>query len=354
MIAFAQEYINHFPGTDVRIFGRPGSLEEKLAQASGFCFLGIDSAPLFGARTLRSLADIPVHHVRGFFRARRLLRDDRPDIVVGFGAFVTIGALFAAMSLGVKTAIYEANRLPGRANRLLRPFCGAVFVNDCDVERWPAWRHAIRVGYPLRRGILDLAAHPRRRGADRPLGILVTGGTFGNRFLNQHVPSVISRLREDGLEIAVIHQTGPDVPPDLGDRYTEAAIPARISDFFNDMASIYAETDFVICGAGAGTLAELSALGIPALVVPVEKVADQHQFVNATAFAECEDAIVVREPDWDISDVATRTSQALYRILQRRGAAGDVTAEVPADTARDMIAECERLVLARRNGAMVQ
>ena len=146
-----------------------------------------------------------------------------------------------------------------------------------------------------------------------------------------------------------MHQTGLEPPEPVASAYRRAAVPATVEAFTGDMARAYAKADLVISAAGAGTLAELAALGLPALVVPISDVADDHQLANARAFAERTGATWAREAEWD----ETAISESLIRTLGSAdawpAAAGRMRAVGRADAAEAVAAACERLVAGRRS-----
>jgi UDP-N-acetylglucosamine--N-acetylmuramyl-(pentapeptide) pyrophosphoryl-undecaprenol N-acetylglucosamine transferase len=146
-----------------------------------------------------------------------------------------------------------------------------------------------------------------------------------------------------------LHQTGLEPPEPVASAYRRAAVPATVEGYTGDMAHAYAEADLVICAAGAGTLAELAALGLPAVVVPISDVADDHQLANARAFAERTGATWAREAEWDETAISESLIRTLGSVDAWTVAAGRMRAAHRADAAEAIAAACERLVAGRRS-----
>jgi UDP-N-acetylglucosamine--N-acetylmuramyl-(pentapeptide) pyrophosphoryl-undecaprenol N-acetylglucosamine transferase len=151
----------------------------------------------------------------------------------------------------------------------------------------------------------------------------------------------------DGIEVRVLHQTGLEPPDAVASAYRRAAVPATVESFTGDMAHAYAEADLVISAAGAGTLAELAALGLPALVVPISDVADDHQLANARAFAEHTGATWVREAEWNDTAISESLNRTLGSADAWTAAARRMRAAGRADAA---MAVAELLVAGRWSG----
>jgi UDP-N-acetylglucosamine--N-acetylmuramyl-(pentapeptide) pyrophosphoryl-undecaprenol N-acetylglucosamine transferase len=306
MIAVGEAYVEHSPGARIIALGQSGGLEARLLPDRGFAFHGVYAAPLFGAATPAGLAAAAGGLYRGFRQARRILADAGAEIVIGFGGYVTAGPLLAARSLGLVTVVFEANVIPGRANRLLRRFADICTVGQQETHRFPGWAEARVVGHPIRQEIAELAV-------SGPLGsihILVTGGSLGSAFLDRVCPSLCATLAAGGRPVTVLHQSCPERVDTVTQAYAAAGVAAEVRPFL-DMAEAYRTAQLVICAAGAGTLAEIETLGLPALVVPIETVADGHQAANATAFSARSAVPCLHESQWRDSRAAALVNELL-------------------------------------------
>ena len=350
MLAVADAYRAQDPGAELLFIGGRDSLEASLISARGYACREIDGAPLYGVATALGRMRSYCAFLRGFVQARRLLASERVDLALGFGGYITAGPMLAARTLGIATAIFEANVIPGRANRLVRRWMAARLLGFAETADTPGWRASEVVGYPLRPDIAVLASQPRTAPAGRALRIIVTGGSRGSAFLNRVAPPLLAQLMRRGIGVEVLHQTGLEPPDPVARAYRGAAVPAAVEGFTSDMAHAYTRADFMICAAGAGTLAEIAALGLPALIVPISAVADDHQVANARAFAARTGAAWIGEADWDEAEIADRVAAMLSDPEAWSLTATRMRAAARLDAADAVVAACRRLLAPHRRG----
>jgi UDP-N-acetylglucosamine--N-acetylmuramyl-(pentapeptide) pyrophosphoryl-undecaprenol N-acetylglucosamine transferase len=350
MLAVAEVFRGQDPRTDVLLIGGRDSLEASLIRSRGYDCHEIDGAPLYGVTTglgrLRSYGAF----LRSFIQSRRLLARERVDLALGFGGYITAGPLLAARTLGIATAIFEANVVPGRANRLVQRWMDARLLGFPETADARGWRASEVVGYPLRTEIAALARMPRTAPAGRTARLVVTGGSRGSRFLNRRAPLLLEALARRGIAIEVLHQTGLEPTEPVQQAYGAAGISAAVEAFTEDMAQAYATADLVVCAAGAGTLAEIAALGLPSLLVPMSEVADDHQVANVRAFAARTGALWAREADWDEGKIVEQLAATLSSPQAWELAAKRMRAVARLDAAAAIAAVCERLLAAHRQG----
>jgi UDP-N-acetylglucosamine--N-acetylmuramyl-(pentapeptide) pyrophosphoryl-undecaprenol N-acetylglucosamine transferase len=343
MIAIGEAYAECSPGARIIALGQSGGLEASLLPERGFAFHGIDAAPVFGAATPAGLAAAVRALWRGFWQARRILADAGAEIVVGVGGYVTAAPLLAARSLGLATLIFEANVIPGRANRLLRRFADAVCVGQAETRSYGGWENARVTGHPIRKEIVALA--PRKPVHTGDLHVLVTGGSLGSAFLDRVCPSLCASLTAERSKVSVLHQSCPTRVSAVTRAYADQRVEAEVRPFL-DMRGAYAWADVALCAAGAGTLAEIETIGLPALAVPIENVADGHQAANADAFSTRSALPSLREGEWQEGEAAKRVMQLVSRDPLR----GDGGAQLHAQAAPSIVAICEALLEMRQSG----
>ncbi len=238
------------------------------------------------AARLRAMAELAV----GFLQARALLGRLRPAAVVGFGGYASLPAMLAATSAGIPTALHEQNAVLGRANRLLAPRVGRIATSFARVAHLQAaWQpRVVQTGMPVRAPIL--AARERAYAPPEPGGtvrLLVFGGSQGARVLSEVVPSALARLGAALRgRLAVSQQCRPEDLEGVRAVYAEARIAAELAPFFDDVPDRLAVCHLVIARAGASTVAELTAVGRPAILVPFPHAIDDHQTANARAVDE--------------------------------------------------------------------
>jgi len=236
--------------------------------------------------TFRKIAGA-IQLARGWFEARRLLRDLDPALAVGFGGYASLPTMLAAVRAGILTLIHEQNAVLGRANRLLAPRVDAIATSFDQVLRLPPSGRAImrRTGNPVRPEIAALSTQPYPAPeADGPLHVLVTGGSQGATIFSRLVPYAVSLLPpESRARLRIVQQCRPEDIEAVTQAYRELGVAAELRPFFTDMPRRLAEAHVAICRAGASTVAELTAAGRPSILVPYPAATDDHQTANARA-----------------------------------------------------------------------
>lgn len=284
---------------DFLFLGTANSWERELVSGAGVPFVGLPAMPWAGQTAVTRLRAL-LRLAPAVWAARRRLRGTRVHRLVGLGSFASVAPALAARSLGIPVTLYEPNATPGLANRLLCSSADALLVSRLFSGRADWTRADVReVGVPLRADLLALAGQvpdPPRAG----LRLLVLGGSHGNPFLNERMPALAQRLAVLRSGLSVIHQCGHDVAPEpLEVRYAEAGVAAEVTSYLDPIAPSFQGADFVVSAAGAISLHELAAAGVPALVVPLDSGAGSHQQFNAAAFARLTGCLAVKPADWD-------------------------------------------------------
>ncbi|HEY6188890.1 MAG TPA: undecaprenyldiphospho-muramoylpentapeptide beta-N-acetylglucosaminyltransferase [Pyrinomonadaceae bacterium] len=282
-IAVAKEVMRRDADSAVRFVGTERGLEGRLVPKAGFDLSLIESAGLKNvslAARLRGLLLLP----KSFVAARRVIREFRPDIVVGAGGYVSGPVLLTAALMRVPTLVMESNALPGWTNRVL-----ARFVDRATVSfeaALPYFRgKGVVTGNPVRREFFDIPAKPRD--ATR-FSVLVFGGSQGARAINEAMVAALDSLRAQRDALFITHQTGEADFERVRKGYLDAgwAERAEVRRYIDDMVASFAATDLIICRAGATTSAELVAAGKASIMIPFPFAADDHQRKNAEALQE--------------------------------------------------------------------
>jgi UDP-N-acetylglucosamine--N-acetylmuramyl-(pentapeptide) pyrophosphoryl-undecaprenol N-acetylglucosamine transferase len=219
----------------------------------------------------------------GLVQARALIGRLKPAAVIGFGGYPTIPPVLAAVWGGVPTLIHDANAVIGRANRLLAPRVAAIATTFPDVfaAAPDLAAKATLTGNPVRSAVIAAAATPYPAPNDR-LRLLIFGGSQGARIMADIVPAAIGRL-DAGLRahLNVVQQAREEDLGRVREAYANLSVGAEIAAFFSDLPARMAASHLVISRSGASTVAELAAIGRPAILVPLPHALDQDQFANA-------------------------------------------------------------------------
>ncbi|KAE9629576.1 UDP-N-acetylglucosamine--N-acetylmuramyl-(pentapeptide) pyrophosphoryl-undecaprenol N-acetylglucosamine transferase [Parasedimentitalea maritima] len=271
------------------------------------------------------------------------MRRDRPDAVIGFGGYPSIPALGAATLMGLPRMIHEQNGVLGRVNKL---FAKRVAGVACGV--WPTdlpddalGEH---VGNPVRGAVLERAGAAYIPPGDYPMSILVMGGSQGARVLSDVVPGAISALPENIRQhLRVSHQARDEDGERVTAFYAEHGIDADVQPFFHDVPTLMSEAQLVISRAGASSLADISVIGRPSVLIPFAAAVGDHQTANARGLIDAGGAIVIPESKLDLQSLTEQITSILSNptaALQMSAAA--LSVGVPDATER-LVALVEQL-----------
>lgn len=303
-LAVAAALRRRAPDARLLFLGSATGFEAELVAAAGHAFTALPAAPWYGVGAGGRLR--AGHQVlAGSIAARRALRDAGARAVIGFGGYATAGAVLAARSLRLPVLLHEANAHPGLSNRLLArlathiavawPEAAALFPNSASVHH---------TGMPIRAALAALAAETPEPPPAGRLRLLVCGGSLGSPRLNAAVPELAVALRAQGVVVEVWHQAGARPLEPVRAAYAAAGIEARVAAHLGAMEAAYRWADAAVACAGAATLAELAAAGLPSLLVPYAPASGDHQTDNAAAFAAATGTRWWRESEWSTETAA--------------------------------------------------
>jgi UDP-N-acetylglucosamine--N-acetylmuramyl-(pentapeptide) pyrophosphoryl-undecaprenol N-acetylglucosamine transferase len=292
-------------GVPVVWLGASGGMETKVVPAHG---VPLKTIPVGGLRGkgIKTRLLAPLMLARALFAALRVLVQVKPRSVLSMGGYVAGPGGIAAWLLRKPLLVHEQNRVAGFTNRKLAAHARRVMAGFSDVLPDAEW-----VGNPVREAISALPAPSARMAnhADRPR-LLVLGGSLGARALNLALPQALAQLplerRPD-----VLHQCGSRGLDEAREAYAKANVEAQIVPFIEDMAGAYSWADMAVCRAGALTVAELTAAGLGAVLVPFPHAVDDHQTRNAEAMVAAGAAEVVQERDLDVQQFSQRLDALL-------------------------------------------
>jgi UDP-N-acetylglucosamine--N-acetylmuramyl-(pentapeptide) pyrophosphoryl-undecaprenol N-acetylglucosamine transferase len=256
-------------------------------------------------QSVHGLAEMAV----GLMQARRLLRRAAPAAVIGFGGYPSVPTMLAAAQLGLATVIHEQNAVLGRANRLLARRVGRIATGFAATAALRAADRprAVHTGNPVRPAIRDAAAAEYRPPAPgEPIELLVLGGSQGARVFADVVPPALAALPATmRTAVRLSLQARPEDCGRVAAELAAVGIAAEVSSFFTDVPERLARAHLVIGRAGASTVAELAAVGRPAVLVPYPHATDDHQSANARAFADSGGGWVIAQPAFAAPMLAT-------------------------------------------------
>jgi UDP-N-acetylglucosamine--N-acetylmuramyl-(pentapeptide) pyrophosphoryl-undecaprenol N-acetylglucosamine transferase len=280
----------------------------------------------------------------GTLQAWWLIRRIAPSAVVGFGGYPTVPPLMAATLLGIPTLIHEQNAVMGRANRLLASRVSAIALSFAGVlDREPALAaKATRTGNPVRPAVLAAASTPYAApDANGPLRLVAFGGSQGARIMSDIVPPAVERLEPHlQMRLSVVQQAREEDVTRVKDSYARAKVAAEVAPFFTDLPARIAASHLVVSRSGASTVAELAAIGRPAILVPLPHALDQDQSANAGVLERAGGALRLPQdaftPDRLAAEISTLAS-APQKLVAMAAAARSQGATDAAERLADLV-----------------
>jgi UDP-N-acetylglucosamine--N-acetylmuramyl-(pentapeptide) pyrophosphoryl-undecaprenol N-acetylglucosamine transferase len=284
--------------------------------------------------------------VKGRREAKRLYREHRPDAVVGFGGYPAFPSLLAASSMRIPTVLHEQNAVMGRVNRLLAGDAAAIGTAYEKVDRLkPSFADkAVVIGNPVRQEIARLGELPFPPFDEvAPLKILVTGGSQGASVLSKVVPTGLGMLAPSlRRRLQVVQQCRPEDIDRVRAQYAELGIPAELMTYVEDMPEKLADAHLVIGRAGASTVAELTAAGRPAILIPFAAATDDHQTANAREMVKAGGARAIQEESFTPQVLARQIEALAMDPLALNNAAARALSVGRPHAARDLADLVER------------
>lgn len=269
------------------------------------------SSATFARGNILSKAAVPFRVAGGIVSMARRMRQDRPDVVVGFGGYPSIPALAAARMLKLPRMIHEQNGVLGRVNTLFATRVNAVACGTWPTEL-PEGAEGVYVGNPVRMAVLERAAAGYIAPGPYPMSVLVIGGSQGARTLSDVVPPALAALPLDMVEnLRVSHQARDEDGERVSTYYAENGLRADVQPFFTDVPARMSEAQLVISRSGASSVADIAVIGRPSILIPYPHATGDHQSANARALVEAGAAIKIPESQLTIESL----TEAIHAIL---------------------------------------
>jgi UDP-N-acetylglucosamine--N-acetylmuramyl-(pentapeptide) pyrophosphoryl-undecaprenol N-acetylglucosamine transferase len=283
-IAIAEAMRQEDPQGSILFVGTKRGIESRVVPDTGFAIQYITARGLKGTgiiNTLAGLLDLP----RGLWESVSIIKEFRPDFVLGVGGYASGPTVTAAVLMRIPTGVQEQNSVMGTTNKILSRFVGRIYLAWEETDPPTPAHKTLVTGNPVRADLLRASgsrASPPDLQRDA-FNILVFGGSLGAQNLNVSLAKTVDVLASLRPRVRVLHQTGVGAVEEMKAAYGKGGIEADVREFIYDMRSAYEWADLVVCRSGAATLAELTAVGRPAIVVPYPYAIGDHQTRNAKA-----------------------------------------------------------------------
>lgn len=288
-LAVAKELMSR--GATVCWLGTELGMESHLVPAENIDFKTIAIKGFRGKRWLSKLI-VPFLLCRAIIQSMIIIRSMNPSAVIGFGGFVAAPGGIAARLLGKKLIIHEQNSVAGTTNKLLSK------ISHKSLEAFPnSLPNAIHVGNPVRASIANVCKQYELNNSS--LRVLIMGGSLGAKAINDVVPFAMAMVNQSSQKnnLEIWHQTGKNKKQPVEQAYQTVKVTARIEEFIDDVAEAYQWADVLICRAGALTVSEVAAAGLPAIFVPLPSAIDNHQFYNAKWLVDNNASLLIEQKE---------------------------------------------------------
>lgn len=299
--------------------GTKSGMEAQVIPANKIAFDCLSVNGLRGKGFL-ALLKMPWMLTKACLEARKIIQQRKPDVVLGMGGFVAGPGGLMARLMGVPLLIHEQNRIPGTTNRILATI--ATKVLQAFPDSFAEKKHAVTTGNPLRKEFLQAVKQKSSQKPSQNLHILVMGGSLGAQRLNEVIPEAMALLKD----VEVKHQTGKAMEQKVRQFYSDKSIPATVEAFIEDVVDVYSWADLVICRAGAMTISEISAMGVPSILIPLPNAIDDHQTANAQYLVSAGAGILIKQQQL--------TAQLLVTIIKQQVKQLDVMSRAAKQSAK--------------------
>lgn len=351
-IAIANTIKRNEPDSEILFVGTEHGIENKLCKAEGY---PIEHVNIMGFRRSLSPRNIKAAYLAFVspMRAKKIVKEFKPDIVIGTGGYVCWPVLVAAAKLGVPTAVHESNAFPGVAVKKLQPYVDSIMLNFKESEKYlTAMDKIIHVGNPLRTsfGTLRYDEARKKLGIDGKYKyfILSYGGSLGAEKVNDAVLELMRDYGKKHPEVLHVHASGAIEKDAALEKFNEYGLSEcenlELLEYIYDMPLRMAAADIVISRAGAMTVSELAMMKKPSIMIPSPNVAENHQYKNAKVIEDAGGCILIEEKNLAGGALEKAVSELLSDDKKRADMGEAVSHFVKSDANKLIYEEIKRLV----------
>lgn len=342
-IAIANELKSRYPDAEFLFVGAKDRMEMEKVPQAGFEIIGLWISGIQRKLTLKNLT-FPFKLLSSLVKSRKIVKQFKPDVVIGTGGFASGPLLQVATSKGIPSLIQEQNSYPGITNKLLSKKTNKICVAYDGLERFFPENKIIKTGNPVRQDLLNI---DKKREEAKELfqlekekkTLLVLGGSLGSRRINELIEKELDYLLTHNIQI--IWQCGKL----YFDKYKIYGNTKNIQvhAFINNMACAYASADIIISRAGASSVSELCIVGKPVIFIPSPNVAEDHQAKNAQAIVDEDAGILIRESDLEV-DFQNKFTQLIVSPERQQQLSENIKKLALVNATSDIVDEVEKLL----------
>lgn len=302
-LAVGKQVLADIPGSAILYIGSPKGLESRIVPAQGISFEAVEITGFKRKLSLDNLKTV-MRFLKGVRRSKQLLREFKPDVVVGTGGYVCGPVVYAAAKLGIPTLIHEQNAVSGLTNQFLTRYASCVAVSFKDsLPQFKRSKHAVYTGNPCATHVVTASRDKGFASLGLPTGsrvVLMVGGSRGAKAINDAMVDMMPLL-DQLRNIHFVFVTGESYYEQTMSRMKQAgsSLPRalQVLPYLHNMPEVLAASELVVGRSGASSLAELTALGIPSILIPSPNVTNNHQEANARSLVEAGAAEMILEKE---------------------------------------------------------
>jgi UDP-N-acetylglucosamine--N-acetylmuramyl-(pentapeptide) pyrophosphoryl-undecaprenol N-acetylglucosamine transferase len=324
-------------GAEVLFVGATSGLEKEVIPRLGFPLRLIPAQQLRG-RNWVGMVRAWWAAFRALGVAWRVVRDFAPDVIFSIGGYASGPTVLAGRVMRVPCVLLEPNAIPGLTNRLLGRIATKICVGFPRTATFFPARKVVCTGSPVRWP--DASASSDGKPQSAPFVLFILGGSAGARRLNQTLPAALALLRKEEKEISILHQTGRAEQAEVAASYERLRVRAEVVAFIDNMREAYTAADLVVCRAGAMTIAELTVLGKPSILVPYPYAADDHQRANAEILVQGGAAQMVLDAELTPERMCEEIRSLLFDRSRLAAMSRAAAALGKPDATRAVVREC--------------
>ena len=310
-IAIAEAFMKRDTAADILFIGTERGIEKRVLAPLGYRLSLLDVEGIKNRGWMKALgAFLKIPGSMG--QSYRILKAFSPHVVIGVGGYASGPAVLMARIMGIPTAVAEQNALPGVTNRILGRFVNRVFLSFPDKDHWFPAGKTLVTGNPVRESFREAVRKKVPEEKRDRFSLLIFGGSQGAHIINLAVMEALADLEVIKNSLMIIHQTGTNDYDQVAAAYAARGFTADVRPFITDMPAAYQQADLLICRAGATTVAEITATGKAAILIPFARAVHDHQTKNAEVLVSAGAAQMIVEADLNgkrLADVI-RTLQA--------------------------------------------
>ena len=320
-LAIADVIKTHEPDSEIIFIGTKKGIENRLVGKEGYGIRHVEARGFDRANKLSPKNLIAAwYFLMSPVKAKKIIKDFSPDIVIGTGGYVSYAPIKAAAKLGIPTAVHESNAIPGLAVRLVQHDVDKILLNfESSMERLEAKEKVKVVGNPLRGSFGKFTKEEARRelgiNDDHKFVILSFGGSLGAPAINGAALEIMNKFVKNRPDVLHIHATGKERYAEFEEEFKELGLDKyeniKVSDYVYDMPKKLAAADLVISRAGAMTVTEMARMKKPCIMIPSPYVAENHQYKNAKVLADANAVVLIEEKELENVGIARKTEELL-------------------------------------------